>query len=140
MQLANGGVRNERDSRSASVWATSQSALAFARGPLPLGPRPLRPVPERTPRVLWREPAPGEPTRGALTVRYRDEEGGTGIDPARIRLSVGGRDVTRRALVTPFALRLPAREVRPGAAVRLALRDRAGNASAAAWRLAGDGR
>jgi hypothetical protein len=97
-------------------------------------------VPERTPRVLWREPAHGEPTRGALTVRYRDEEGGTGIDPARIRLSVGGRDVTRRALVTPFALRLPAREVRPGAAVRLALRDRAGNASAAAWRLAGDGR
>jgi hypothetical protein len=53
---------------------------------------------------------------------------------------VGGRDVTRRALVTPFALRLPAADVIPGAAVRLALKDRAGNASAVAWRLAGSGR
>src|SRR5215207_8251958 len=106
MQLANGGVRNERSSTSASIWAASQAALAFARGPIPLGPRPLRPVPARAPRVLWREPAPGEPTRGALIVRYRDDEGGTGVDPSRVRLRVGRRDVTRRALVTPFALRL----------------------------------
>ncbi len=140
MQLANGGVRNERDSRSASIWATSQAALAFARGPIPLAPRPLRPIPARTPHVLWREPGPGEPTRGALIVRYRDDEGGTGVDPSRVRLSLGGRDVTRRALVTPFALRLPPSEVRPGAPVRLALRDRAGNAGAAGWRLAGRGR
>jgi hypothetical protein len=140
MQLANGGVRNERSSSAASVWATSQAALALARGPLPLGPRALRPVPARVPRVLWRDPAPGEPTRGPLVVRYQDDEGGTGIDPARVRLRVGGRDVTRRALVTPFALRLPAADVIPGAAVRLALKDRAGNASAVAWRLAGSGR
>jgi hypothetical protein len=140
MQLANGGVRNERSSSAASVWATSQAALALARGPLPLGPRALRPVPARVPRVLWRDPAPGEPTRGPLVVRYQDDEGGTGIDPARVRLQVGGRDVTRRALVTPFALRLPAADVIPGAAVRLALKDRAGNASAVAWRLAGSGR
>ncbi len=137
MQLANGGIRNERDSPAASVWATSQAALAFARGPLPLGPRTLRPVPARSPRVLWRVPGPGEPTRGSLTVRYRDDEGGTGIDPARVRLSVAGRDVTRRALVTPFALRLPAADLVPGAVVRLALQDRAGNASATGWRLAG---
>ena len=90
--------------------------------------------------MLWREPAAGEPTRGALIVRYRDDEGGTGVDASRVRLRVGGRDVTRRALVTPFALRLPASDVRPGAAVRLALRDRAGNASAVGWTLAGDGR
>ncbi|HEX2507413.1 MAG TPA: prenyltransferase/squalene oxidase repeat-containing protein [Miltoncostaeaceae bacterium] len=140
MQLANGGVRNERDSRSASIWATSQAALAFARGPLPLGPRRLRPVPQRAPRVLWREPGPGEPTRGALIVRYRDDAGGTGIDPSRVGLRVGGRDVTRRALVTPFALRLPPSEVRAGAAVRLALRDRAGNARTVGWRLAGGDR
>jgi hypothetical protein len=48
--------------------------------------------------------------------------------------------VTRRALVTPFALRLPAADVVPGAVVRLALQDRAGNASATGWRLAGSGR
>jgi hypothetical protein len=136
MQLDNGGVRNGRSSRAASVWATSQAALAFARGPLPLGPRALRPVPDRTPRMLWRDPAPGEPTRGPLTVRYQDDEGGTGVDPARVRLSVAGRDVTARAHVTPFALRLPAAELAPGAAVRLALQDRAGHASAVGWRLA----
>ncbi len=73
-------------------------------------------------------------------MRYRDDEGGTGVDPSRVRLRVGGRDVTRRALVTPFALRLPSSDVRPGAAVRLALRDRAGNARAVGWTLAGDGR
>ena len=81
-----------------------------------------------------------EPTRGALIVRYRDDAGGTGIDPARVRLRVGGRDVTRRALVTSFALRLPPSEVRAGAAVRLALRDRAGNARTVGWRLAGGDR
>jgi hypothetical protein len=137
MQLANGGVRNERDSTHASVWATSQAALALSRGPLPLAPRRLRRVPQRAPRVLWRDPAAGEPTRGALTVRYSDDEGGTGIDPADVRLRVGPRDVTGEAIVTPFALRLPARDARPGAPVRLTLRDRAGNASATAFRLAG---
>jgi hypothetical protein len=86
--------------------------------------------------MLWRDPAPGEPTRGPLTVRYQDDEGGTGVDPARVRLSVAGRDVTARAHVTPFALRLPAAELAPGAAVRLALQDRAGHASAVGWRLA----
>ena len=141
MQLANGGVRNERGSTSASVWATSQAALALARGPLPLGPRSLRPVPDRTPRVVWHEPAAGEPSRGPVIVRYRDDEGGTGIDPVRVRLRVGGRDVTRRALVTPFALRLPESAVPKGPAmVSLSLQDRAGNASAVAWRLSGEGR
>lgn len=138
LQLANGGVRNEGDSTSASIWATAQAALALSRRPLPLGPGALRRVPPRAPRVLWRDPAAGEPTRGALIVRYSDDEGGTGIDPARVRLSVGGRDVTRSARVTPFALRLPAAEVTPGAAVRLALQDRAGNASAVAFRLTAD--
>ena len=90
--------------------------------------------------ALARCPAPGEPTRGPLVVRYQDDEGGTGIDPARVRLRVGGRDVTRRAQVTSFALRLPAPDVTPGAVVRLALQDRAGNASAVGWRLAGRGR
>jgi hypothetical protein len=140
LQLANGGVRNESDARSASVWATSQAALAFARGPLPLAPRPRRRMPARVPRMLWRVPGPGEPARGALTVRYRDDEGGTGIDPADVRLRVGGRDVTDRAAISSFALRLPASEVVPGAAVRLALRDRAGNARTVAFRLSRGGR
>ena len=140
LQLANGGVRNESDARGASVWATSQAALAFTRRPLPLAPRPQRRMPVRAPRVLWRVPGPGEPTRGALTVRYRDDEGGTGIDPDRVTLLMGGRDVTGRAQISSFALRLPAAHVVPGAVVRLALRDRAGNAGAASFRLARRGR
>ena len=138
MQLANGGVRNERGSTSASVWATSQATLALAGGPLPLGPRSMRPVPDRAPRVVWHEPTAGEPSRGPVIVRYRDDDGGTGIDPVRVRLRVGGRDVTGRAFVTPFALRLPASSVPAGPAmVSLSLEDRAGNASALAWRLPG---
>lgn len=140
MQLANGGVRNERTSRSASIWATAQAALAFSRAPLPLGPRALGPVRERAPRVLWRAPGPGEPVRGALTVRYADDDGGTGVDPDRVRLRLGARDVTARAEVSSFALRLAAADVVPGAPVRLTLQDRAGNASAISFRLGRAGR
>ena len=141
LQLEDGGVRNARGSARASVWATSQAALAFARGPLPLGPRALRPVPPRAPRLVWREPADGDRPGGPLIVRYRDDEGGTGVNPARVRLRVGGRDVTARALVTAFALRLPSSAVPARAApVSLSLEDRAGNASAISWRLPGPGR
>jgi hypothetical protein len=141
LQLPDGGVRNMRGSRESSVWATSQAALAFSRRPLPLGPRSERPVPRRAPRVVWREPAAGGRVTGPVIVRYRDDDGGTGVDPAAVRLSVGGRDVTERALVTPFALQypgdaVPARRV----TVRLALADRAGNATASSWRIRGAGR
>ena len=141
LQLPDGGVRNMRGSSGSSVWATSQAALAFARRPLPLGPRSERAVPRRVPRVVWREPAAGGRVTGPVIVRYRDDDGGTGVDPGAVRLTMGGRDVTDRALVTPFALQYPGDAVPAGrVTVRLTLADRAGHATASRWRIRGPGR
>jgi hypothetical protein len=138
LQLPDGGVRNTRGSTGSSVWATSQAAIAFVPAPLPLRARFTRAVPRRVPRVVWREPAAGGLVTGPVIVRYRDDDGGTGVDPRAVRLTVDGRDVTARALVTPFALQYPGEAVPPGAVtVRLALADRAGNALAASWRIRG---
>ena len=131
LQLPDGGVRNSRDSQSASVWATSQAALAFAPGPLPLGPRGGRQTPPRTPRAVL-----GEPGGGGLVVRYRDDQGGTGVDPASVRVRVGGRDVTAEARVTQSILKLPPGGVPAGrATVALTIADRAGNARSVLWEV-----
>jgi hypothetical protein len=138
LQLPDGGVRNTRGSPESSVWATSQAVLAFTRRPLPLGLRAAGDVPRRVPRVVWREPAAGGRVAGPLIVRYRDEDGGTGVDPRAVRLALDGRDVTGRALVTPFALQypgagVPARRV----TVRLTLGDRAGHEMTTSWQIVG---
>lgn len=141
LQLPDGGVRNARDSAASSTWATAQSALAFAGRPLPLRPRFTRPTPLRAPRVVALDPARGARVAGALVVRYRDDRDGTGIDPAAVRLRIGGRDLTARARVTPTWLRLPSSLVPSGAvSVELLLADRAGNRRVTRWSVIGPGR
>lgn len=137
LQLPDGGVRNATESSRASVWATSQAALAFSGKYLPQRRRLARPVPLRAPRVVSRPPLKGS----RLVVRYADDVGGTGVDPHSVRVRVGGRDVTGLAVVTPFQLLLPRGLVPPGRPViRLALADRAGNGRAVRWRVDRPGR
>jgi hypothetical protein len=131
LQLADGGVLNSRQSPTPSVWATSQAALAFAPGPLPLWPRGGRQTPPRTPKAVL-----GEPRGGGLVVRYRDDQGGTGVDPASVRVRVGGRDVTDEARVTARILKLPPQGVPAGrSTVAFTIADRAGNASSVLWKV-----
>jgi hypothetical protein len=69
-------------------------------------------------------------------VRYRDDQGGTGVDPASVRVRVGGRDVTAEARVTGTVLELPPEGVPAGAAtVALTIADRAGNARSMLWEV-----
>jgi Prenyltransferase and squalene oxidase repeat len=131
LQLPDGGVRNSQESAAPSVWATSQAALAFAPGPLPLWPRGGRQTPPRTPKAVLREPR-----GGGLVVRYRDDQGGTGVDPASVHVRVGGRDVTDEARVTSRILKLPRRGVPAGrSTVALTIADRAGNARSVLWEV-----
>lgn len=74
-------------------------------------------------------------------VRYRDDDGGTGVDPHAVRVQVAGRDVTGRAVVTPNQLLLPRGLVPPGRPmIRLSLADRAGNGRSVRWRVDQPGR
>lgn len=137
LQMPDGGVRNSAESTEASVWATSQAALAFSGTYLPHRRRIGRRVPLRAPWVVARPPLKGS----SLMVRYRDDAGGTGVDPRSVRVRVGGRDLTARAIVTPHQLLLPRGLVPPGRPViRLALADRAGNERAVRWRVDRPGR
>ena len=137
LQMSDGGFRNAAESSHSSVWATSQAALAFSGKYLPQRRRLARPVPARAPRVVSRPPLKGS----RLVVRYADDAGGTGVDPDSVSVRVGGRDLTGRAVVTPYQLLLPRGLVPPGRPlVRLALADRAGNGSAVRWRVARPGR
>jgi hypothetical protein len=130
LQLPDGGVRNSRESTSASVWATSQAALAFAPGPLPLRPRGGRQTPPRTPKAVLREFR-----GGGLVVRYRDDQGGTGVDPSSVRVRVGGQDVTAEARVTASILELPRGVPAGRSTVALTIADRAGNARSVLWEV-----
>lgn len=137
LQSPDGGVRNSAESSETSVWATSQAALAFSGKYLPHRRRIGRRVPLRAPWVVARPPLKG----GRLVIRYRDDAGGTGVDPRAVRVRVGGRDLTARAVVTPSHLLLPRGLVPPGRPViHLSLADRAGNGRAVRWRLDRAGR
>jgi hypothetical protein len=60
------------------------------------------------------------------------------VDPRAVRLALDGRDVTGRALVTPFALQYPAAGVPARrVTVRLTLGDRAGHEISTSWLIAG---
>ncbi len=141
LQVADGGVRNAPESKSPSLWATSQTALAFGGKYLPYRRVVPRPVPLRAPRVVARRPLSGGRLRGPLTIAYRDDKGGTGVDPKSVRIRVGGRDLTRRAKVTPQLLKIPRKLVPAGRkTVRLAFSDRAGNSRAVRWSIVAPGR
>ena len=137
-QQDDGGVR-ATPSSGASVFATSVAALAFSRGLLPVAPGTAR-TPDRAPRVVRRSPATGDVVRGVLSVRYVDERGGTGIDPARTTIAVGGADITRLARITPFTLQVRQSSLPRGTlAVSVVVRDRAGHATRSEWTVVGSG-
>ena len=137
-QQDDGGVR-ATPSSGASVFATAVAALAWSRGLLPVAPGTAR-TPDRAPRVVRRTPATGDVVRGVLSVRYVDERGGTGIDPARTTVSVNGADITRSARITPFTLQLRQAVLPAGTlAVSVVVRDRAGHATRSEWTVVGSG-
>jgi hypothetical protein len=139
-QGADGGVRNAALSEAPSVWATAEAALALSGRWLPVA-HPLGRRARRAPWAVWRTPRAGGRVQGPLVVRYRDDPGGTGVDPDRVRLVVAGVDVTSRAIVTSVAVQLAATAVPPGSVpVSLLIADRAGNARILRWRVVGRGR
>ena len=138
LQAADGGVRPTPASRP-SVFATAVAALAWSGRVLPVDPG-RQATPDRTPRVVRRTPASGDVVRGVFSVRYVDERGGTGVDPARTTIRVNGRDVTRHARITPFTLQVRPSALPPGPlAISVRVRDRAGHAAVAEWSVVGPG-
>lgn len=138
LQDADGGVRVAPLGR-ASVFSTAMAALAWSRGILPVAPGPAR-TPDRAPRVVRRTPASGDLVRGVLSVRYVDERGGTGVDPARTTITANGRDITRRARITPFTLQVrPQALPRGSVALVLRVRDRAGHVTTSQWSVVASG-
>jgi hypothetical protein len=131
-----GGPTDGADGRP--VWVAAQVALALSGRSLPImGPRAGSPV-DRVPLVVAHDPADGEPVAGPLIVRYRDDAGGTGVDPASVRIRVRGRDRTALATVSPFGLQLPASAVPRGRAmIEVTVADRAGNRRTVRWSVVG---
>jgi hypothetical protein len=118
--------------------AQALTTIALAGRPLPFVSRGRRRIVRHQPRVISRQPAPRGRVTGALIVQYRDDRKGAGIDPARVRLRVDGRNLTPFARVTPFSIQLPERFLPPGGQrVRLDLVDRAGNRSRTIWTVLG---
>jgi hypothetical protein len=138
LQEAGGGVRNSSSSGETSVRATTQAALALTGRSLPFAPGPRVRTPARAPRVVARAPLGGGRVGRALVAWVEDDPGATGIDPAAVRLVVGGRDLTGRAEVTGARVALAGALVPPGPTrVRLILADRAGNVATVRWRVVG---
>lgn len=134
-QRADGGVADTPGARS-STFATALAVLALRGRPLPVAPGAAGTVARRTPVVVLRRPAPGDAPGPLVVVRYRDDTGGTGVDPTAVRLLVGGRDLTRLARISPFALQLDADRLPALPAVlELRLADRAGNRRTERWAL-----
>ena len=119
-----------------SVLATALTALAFAGRPLPLESTASAVVVSHGPRVIRRSPVDGGHPGEVVLVAYRDNPGGTGVDPGQVRFVVGGRDVTAAARVTSLGLQVATNRVgpRPATAVLL-LTDRAGNSSRTVWTI-----
>ena len=138
LQDPDGGVRPTPGTRP-SVFATAVAVLAWSPSVLPVMPGPAA-TPDRVPRVVRRTPASGDRVRGVLSMRYVDERGGTGIDPTRTTIAVNGRDITRRARVTPFTLQVrPSVLPRGPFTVSVRVRDRAGHATTSTCSVAGTG-
>lgn len=91
---------------------------------------------ERPPQITDLLPANGEriSERGRVQIGARlSDEGGSGIDPASVRLRVAGRDVTSDARVTGDEVQYR-RDLEPGRySAELSVKDIAGNSSSKAW-------
>lgn len=90
---------------------------------------------QRPPRIVHVTPEHGDRVgdqrRTRIAARFRD--GGSGIDPASVRLRVDGHDVTRYARVNDEGIRFR-EDLAPGRHVaEVVVRDRAGNATRHAW-------
>ncbi|MDB5857826.1 MAG: hypothetical protein JWQ76_1515 [Ramlibacter sp.] len=90
---------------------------------------------ERPPQITDLMPANGEriTERGRAHVGAKITDEGAGIDPASVRLRVGGRDVTADTRVTDGEVQYRA-DLDPGRyTAELTVRDKAGNATSKAW-------
>lgn len=138
LQQPDGGVRASAR-QAPSLFSTATAVLAWAGRPLPVGPGRLIAA-GRGPRIVARTPADGDTVRGVLSIRYVDEPGGTGIDPAATSITVNGVDLTRRARITPYTLQIRSSLLPRGTlSVRARVRDRAGHSTTADWSVIGGG-
>lgn len=98
--------------------------------------RPLIAADDRPPAIRALTPREGEVVQGGprtLVSGRFDDEGGTGIDPNSVRVTISGRNVTPDTDVTPgaFTFRGP---LPPGHhTVDVTARDRAGNVARRTW-------
>ncbi len=88
------------------------------------------------PRIINRTPDPNSTVatiRPSISVVCEDS--GSGVDPARVSMSVNGDDVTAQATVTGnFATYLPRQSLRTGRnTVKVTAIDRAGNSASQTW-------
>lgn len=138
LQQPDGGVRASAR-QAPSLFSTATAVLAWAGRPLPVAPGRLI-ASGRAPRIVARTPADGDTVRGVLSIRYVDESGGTGIDPAATSITVNGVDLTRRARITPYTLQIRSSLLPLGTlAIRARVRDRAGHSTTADWSVVGGG-
>jgi hypothetical protein len=87
------------------------------------------------PQITDLQPANGDrvTTRGRTHIAARITDEGGGVDPARVRLRLNGRDVTADARITPDEVHFRA-DLDPGRyAVELTARDESGNMTTKTW-------
>ena len=78
--------------------------------------------------------------RPVIAALFADEANGSGVDPASIRLTLDGDDVTAAATVTASSIDFPPPADLPegGHSVRLEVSDRAFNVASSSWRFTTD--
>ena len=90
----------------------------------------------RPPQIVNLTPREGEAVPGGPNIQISanfEDRGGSGVDPASVRIMVSGRNVTQDAQVTPNAVSYRA-SLPPGRhSVDITARDRAGNAMRREW-------
>lgn len=94
------------------------------------------PADNRPPNIVDLTPREGEVVAGGPNVQISarfDDRGGSGVDPASVRILLSGRNVTNEAQLNPNAFNLRA-SLAPGHhTVDVTARDRAGNAMRREW-------
>jgi hypothetical protein len=138
LQAPTGAMYHRKGVTSTAMLSTTQSLVAlagksfssFPRGgsswvsPFAAAPAITRLKPENGARLAG--------TTVVVTAAYHDGAGGTGIAASSVRLTVDGRDVTKQARVTASSLSIRLTGATRGShAIKVEVRDRAGNASIA---------